>query len=331
MATKSELIDKITDAHALRKGKKAFKAALTEMLNSYEISIRAETDSSSIQKHISHFLSAKRIDGLASGSLCNYAYTLKRFHLFIQSTCDDLSDVTVDTIRDFIVHLQSPQINLKERSLAANISTLNSFFTWLIVEEAIVKNPMAKVKLPKRSQKKVRKFLAPDELAMLRDACVTYREKAIVEFLVTTGCRISEALGINVADVDFINRSVKVTGKGNKERVVYFSDDAKLMIEKHIGERRGGTALFPNTRKPYSVASAGSIRDILRDLGIRAKLTNRVRPHLLRHTFATNAINSGLDITILQKLLGHDDISTTQIYAITSQELVKHEYAKHVS
>jgi len=331
MATKTDLIDKITNEHALRKGKKAFKAALTEMLTGYEISLRADTDNSDIQKHISRYLSAKRIDGLASGSLSNYAYTLNRFHMFIKSSCDDISDVTVDTMRDFIVHLQSPAINLKERSLATNISTLNSFFSWLIVEEALVKNPMSKIKPPKIDKNKVRKFLAPDELAMLRDACVTYREKAIVEFLVSSGCRISEALGINISDIDFINRCVTVLGKGNKERVTYFSEDAKLMIEKYIGERGGGSVLFPITRKPYTVASAGSIRYILRGISTRAELTSRVRPHGLRHTFSVNAINSGMEITILQKLLGHNDISTTQIYANTSQELVKSEYQKHMS
>ena len=331
MATKTDLIDKITNEHAQRKGKKAFKAALSEILTGYEISLKADTDASSITKHISRFISAKRIDGLADGSLSNYSYNLHRFRRFIQASCDDISDITVDIVRDFIAYLQSPEINLKERTLATNISTLNSFFDWLFDEEAIIKNPMRKIKLPKTAKTKVRKYLAPDELAMLRDACVTYREKAIVEFLVSSGCRISEALGIDIADIDFANRCVTVIGKGNKERVVYFSDDSKLMIEKYVEERKGGTVLFPNTRKPYTVASAGSIRNVLRSICARANLNIKVRPHLLRHTFATNAINSGMDITVLQKLLGHNDISTTQIYAITSQELVKSEYAKHMS
>ena len=171
----------------------------------------------------------------------------------------------------------------------------------------------------------------PDELERLRDACKGYREKALVEFLVSTGCRLSEVAQLRAADLDLVGRTVKVTGKGDKDRVVYFSVRARLMIQEYFVARKGGDGLFCSSKSPYEPLKPRAIQRLIRAVSERAGLDRRVHPHLLRHTFATHALNSGMDVTVIQRLLGHEDVSTTQIYAELNDETVKHQYNKYVA
>lgn len=152
-----------------------------------------------------------------------------------------------------------------------------------------------------------------------------------MEFLVSTGCRLSEVAQLNVADLDFNNRSVTVTGKGNKERPVYFSIRARLMLQEYIKERKGGEGLFVSSKTPYLPLKPRAIQRIIHGLSVRAGLDARVHPHLLRHTFATHALNSGMDVTAIQQLLGHENISTTQIYAAMNEDVIRHQYNKYVA
>ena len=238
--------------------------------------------------------------------------------------------VTTDDIRGYISYLDETR-HLKDTSLQTHINSLRAFFGWLHTEERIKKNPMSKIKSLKLDKKGARQALTVEELERLRDACKTYREKALIEFLVSTGCRLSEVAQLRAADLNLADRSVQVTGKGDKDRVVYFSVRARLMIEEYMVSRKGGDGLFVSSKSPYDPLKPRAIQRIVHSLSERAGLEGRVHPHLLRHTFATHALNGGMDVTVIQRLLGHEDIATTQIYAELNEEGVRHQYNKYVA
>ena len=300
---------------------------LNEILKGYTILREADEEKSDLKKRISYYLGAKRIDGLSPRTLANYKYTLD---MFSERMNKSVSKITADDIRGYISYLSEAR-GLRETSLQTHISVLRAFFSWLLMEERIKKNPMLKIRSLKLDKKNARQALSVEELERLRDACKGYREKALVEFLVSTGCRLSEVAQLNVADLDFNNRSVTVTGKGNKERPVYFSIRARLMLQEYIKERKGGEGLFVSSKTPYLPLKPRAIQRIIHGLSVRAGLDARVHPHLLRHTFATHALNSGMDVTAIQQLLGHENISTTQIYAALNEDVIRHQYNKYVA
>ena len=300
---------------------------LNEILKGYTILREADEERSDLKKRISYYLGAKRIDGLSPRTLANYKYTLD---MFSERVNKSVSKITADDIRGYISYLSEAR-GLRETSLQTHISVLRAFFSWLLMEERIKKNPMLKIRSLKLDKKNARQALSVEELERLRDACKGYREKALVEFLVSTGCRLSEVAQLNVADLDFNNRSVTVTGKGNKERPVYFSIRARLMLQEYIKERKGGEGLFVSSKTPYLPLKPRAIQRIIHGLSVRAGLDARVHPHLLRHTFATHALNSGMDVTAIQQLLGHENISTTQIYAAMNEDVIRHQYNKYVA
>jgi len=301
---------------------------ITLILEDYNIISKYLDQKHDIANQIITYLNAKKVDGLSMKTLKNYGYILRRFTRFIKTTqqIHNILEITVNEVRNYLAYLS--ELSLQERTIASNISVLKSFFLWLLVEDVITINPMIKIKSIKVDKLRSRKALTQDELERIRNVCLTYKEKAIVEFFVSTGCRISEAVDIYIDDIDFHSRCVKVIGKGNKERIIYFTPRAKLMIEEYIKIRKGGTALFASRYFPYAKVTPSAIQHTLKNIGIRAKIEKKVHPHLLRHTFATNALNSGMEITVIQRLLGHSEISTTQIYALLDEKSVKYEYEK---
>lgn len=297
------------------------------VLKDYSIQREVEEEKSDLRKRIWYYLGAKRIDGLSPRTLDNYRYTLD---LFAQQVNKSVARITTDDIRGYITYLGDKR-GLKETSLQTHISTLRAFFGWLHAEEKIKKNPMLKIRSLKLDKKNARQALSVEELERLRDACKGYREKALVEFLVSTGCRLSEVAQLCVTDLNFTERTVIVTGKGDKDRTVYFSVRARLMLQEYIKQRKGGIGLFVSSKTPYLPLKQRAIQRIVHTVSERAGLEARVHPHLLRHTFATHALNSGMDVTVIQRLLGHEDIATTQIYAAMNEDVVKHQYNKYVA
>ena len=300
---------------------------IKSVLKDYTILRENEEEKSDLKKRITYYLGAKRIDGLSPRTLANYKYTLE---LFAQRMNKSVSKITTDDIRGYITYLSEVR-NLSETSLQTHISILRAFFGWLHTEEKIKKNPMLKIRSLKLDKKNARQALSVEELERLRDACKGYREKALVEFLVSSGCRLSEVAQLSVADVDFAERSVTVTGKGDKDRLVYFSVRARLMLQEYIKGRKGGEGLFVSSKTPYLPLKQRAIQRIIHNISERAGLEARVHPHLLRHTFATHALNSGMDVTVIQRLLGHENIATTQIYAAMNEDVIKHQYNKYVA
>ncbi len=320
MNTKQELIMRLSEMFP------GAEEQIAAILADYRVT-RETGREGDLRKRITSFLAAKKIDGLSAKTLKNYREMLGAFAAQVDKPA---ARVTADDVREYIGYLAGER-RLKDSSIQTHINTLRSFFGWLDSEDLIKRNPTRKIKSLKIDRAKSRRPLTQEQLERLRDGCRSYREKALVEFLVSSGCRLGEIVGLRADAVDWQGRSVVVLGKGNKERTVYFSVRAKLMLQEYLAQRKGGDALFASSRAPYEPMQARGVERILQQIGERAGEARRVHPHLLRHTFASNALNAGMDITIIQHLLGHTDPKTTLIYAELAPRTVKYEYERIVS
>ncbi len=321
MDAKKELIDQLKTMAGCCENE------LKVLLDGYCITREPVRERSNLKKEISAFLTAKKIDGLSHKTLKNYREMLTSFHSQVDK---HITKITTDDIRTYIGYLADER-RLKDSSIQTHINTLRSFFSWLDMEDIIKKNPMRKIRSLKIDRMKARRPLSPEELEQLRDGCCSYKEKALVEFLVSSGCRLNEVTGIRTDQIDWQSRSVVVLGKGHKERTVYFSVRAKLMLREYLSCRKGGEALFASTRKPYAAMSPRAVEKALQRIGERAGETRRIYPHLMRHTFATNALHGGMDITTIQHLLGHSDPKTTLIYAELRPDAIRYAYEKVIA
>ena len=299
---------------------------ITEIIGEYRISRDGRGEKRGLQRSIDSFLAAKKIDGLSPKTLKNYREMLGAFAASVDKPA---GRIATDDIRAYIGQLSAR--GLRDSSIQTHINTLRSFFAWLELEDMIRKNPMRKIKSLKIDRMAARRPLEPEEMERLRDGCRSYKERALVEFLVSTGCRLSEVVGIRVNRVDWQRRCVTVLGKGHKERTVYFSVRAKLMLQEYLSKRKGGDALFASSRAPYAPMSPRAVEKALQRIGERAGVTRRIHPHILRHTFATAALKGGMDLTIIQRLLGHTDPKTTLIYAELQPEAVRYAYEKIIA
>lgn len=302
---------------------------LYECINDYEITTR-ETAlvATDIPDRAAMYLAVKKLDGLSEKTLYNYKLHLERFASIVVKP---LSIITTNDIRVYLAMLSRSR-DLKQTTLATEISVLKSFFGWLFNEEIIQKNPMTRIKQPKK-EKRLRKSLTQEELELLRDSCQTIRQRALLEFLFSTGCRLSELVNVNIEDIKWDRGELNVVGKGNKERTVYLNAKAKLYLKKYLEERKNikNSALFVCSKRPFNRLGQRSVEREISKIAKRASIDKSVFPHLIRHTTATLALKSGMSLTSIQHLLGHEEPSTTQIYAETSLEDVKHEYNKFLN
>jgi integrase/recombinase XerD len=276
-----------------------------------------------LTEKIQLFLSSKKLEGLSQVTLDGYKLELNIFSKKIKKRVED---ITTAEIRVFLGSFE----HLKLSSVSRKLSILKSFFSWLAAEEFLQRDPTTKIKPPKK-EKRLPKALTIEELEMLREACKTNRQRAFLEVLYATGCRLSEVHDLNKTDINYQQMCCKVIGKGNKEREVYFSFKAMYHLRKYLMNRTDDEeALMITERKPYRRLSK---RGIQREIGIIAKLAGldkRVSPHTLRHTFATLTLNNGADISAVQALLGHEDPSTTQIYAQLTEEKKREQHKKYL-
>lgn len=231
-------------------------------------------------------------------------------------------------VTDLRIFLANRCKNMKPSSKNGQITVIKTFFSWLTDEEYITKNPARKLKQTKEP-KRLRHPLSKKEIELIRLACNTDREKAIVEFAYSTGCRLSEIVGVNISAINFTERTLCVIGKGNKEREVCFDTKAELYLQKYLSSRTDeNEALFVTSKNPHLRLGGRSIEREVSKIAKRAGLDKAVFPHLFRHSFATHKLAAGVAINIVQSLLGHSDPGTTQIYAETSRENMIHEYRR---
>lgn len=278
---------------------------------------------SDIEEKIILYLQVKKLEHYSDSTLKNYFYTLRKFESFIKKP---IATITKNDIRFFLANCYP---NCKASTINSKIFCLKGFFQWLTDEEIIPKNPARLIKdtkIPKR----LRKSLTVEELEKLRISCNTDRERAILEFIFATGCRVSEVVNVNISDIDFNSNRLKVIGKGDKQRIVYINDKTKVYLLKYLNTRKDNNpALFISEKFPYDRMGKRGIEVVISKLGERANLGKPVYPHLLRHTMATLGLQSGADITTIQHLLGHTSPCTTQTYAEQNNANLQHEYNQH--
>lgn len=252
-----------------------------------------------------------------------YQYRL-RLNKLAQTINKPVERIETNDIRLFLSMIQSDR-NVSMETLKTYIVTLRSFFKFLLEEDYILKNPMVKIKTPKSSSR-IRESLTDEELEILRNACITPREKALIEFTYSTACRVSEVSEVRIIDIDFEKKQLKVIGKGDKERRVFFSSKCKLLVQDYI-KTRGFISpyLFCASKKPHNRLSTESIEKEVRNIASRTNISKPIYPHILRHTFATLALRSGVPLDTIQAILGHSKITTTQIYAAEDSSRIEYE------
>lgn len=269
------------------------------------------------------FLSAKRLEGLSDLTLDGYAIELR---IFAKHMSKPIGEIDTADIRAFLGSFE----HLKMSSISKKLSVLKSFFGWLADEEVIAKDPARRIKPPKKEQR-LPKALTIEELEMLREACLTHRERALLEVLYATGGRLSEIQSLDKADINYQTMSARVIGKGNKEREVYLSYKAIYHLKKYIMSRLDDEpALFITERRPFRRVSNRAIQREIKKIADRSEIQKNVHPHTMRHTFATLTLNNGADISSVQALLGHSSPATTQVYAQVTESRKKEAYKKHL-
>lgn len=293
-----------------------------KVLDKYEIDGNASC-AKTVKQVTEIFLTAKRSEGVSKYTVQNYSYALQVLQEFTRKRLHSKKpkQFTVDDIRSYVLYLRTEK-DLQETSISQNIGVVKNFFTWMEGEGIIVKNPIKNFNM--KYKKGQRKALTNQEVDAVRKACTTIREKALLEFFLNTGCRVAEVAGLKMCDVDFDHNTATVFGKGSKTRTVLFDKDTAKLIKKYQKQAKNHEYLFSFDKEPYKPLTSFGIERILREIGERANV--KLFPHLLRHTFATMALEKGMDITTIQKLLGHSNIATTQIYAEMRNDLIKEQY-----
>jgi integrase/recombinase XerD len=306
---------------------KHLRTIIEDELYNYELTTitRALVPYVGIPEKLLLYLASKKLDGLAKSSLESYRWHLIRFIQFVKK---DVEEIDAMDIRRYLAAYA--KTGVKNSTIQTEIWTLKSFFGWLETEDYILKSPMRKIQSIK-TEKRVRKALTPEELELLRDACETHRERAMVEFFYSTGCRLDEVVKLDRNDLDWNTNSCMVIGKGDKERKVFLNAKAKVYIWKYFNSRKDDNeALFVSERRPHGRLGRRSYEKDFSKLGKKAGLKKKVFPHLLRHTTATTLVNNGANLAEVQHILGHSNPSTTQIYIDVNTDSLQQAHKKHV-
>ena len=278
-------------------------------------------------KFITYLSSEKRF---SEHTIKSYTTDLKQFTSFLSSEfqiIDEINEISFQIIRTWIASLLEKGIN--PRSVNRKISTLKTYFKFLIREGELVENPMMKVVAPK-SKKRLPVFIEEDQIASLlnevqfEEGFIGQRNKLIIELFYVTGIRLSELINIKISDVDFNNQSIKVLGKRNKERIIPLSSNVVNDLNIFIENNQQNKYLFTNLEgeKLYNKLVYRLVNKYIGEISS----VNKKSPHILRHTFATHMLNNGADINAIKELLGHANLSATQVYTHNTIEKLKTVY-----
>lgn len=282
---------------------------------------------SSIPDIVRDYIAAKATENLKKGTLTNYYNLLKNFFLTVRKNYDQIE---TNDVRTFLQYYQM-QRNQCDRTKNQNKIYLNSFFEWLLNEGYINKNPVRNMKAIKYHETR-RYVLSTLEVEMMRCACETLRERAVFDVLYSSGLRVSELCSLKKQDVDFENREIHVRhGKGDKERITYFNASAVMSLRAYLNSREDTSDyVIVGLRGERKMLDKRTIEEEIARVAERAGLSEKkIRPHNLRHTFATRMIANGCPVEIVQMMLGHSKISTTMIYAHIAQNDIKVSYEKY--
>lgn len=272
------------------------------------------------------FLTAKEVEGCSPKTIAYYEATLQHMESWLSKP---IAHVSSDDLRKYLSVYE-----LERGSSKVTIDNIrrifSSFFSWLEDEDYIVKSPVRKIKRVKAAVK-TKETLSDEDLEALRDSCDSRRDLVMVDLLASTGMRVGELIRLDIDDVDIQGRECIVTGKGNKQRPVYFDARTKLHLAAYLESRKDGNpALFVSLNGRAQRLSVCTIEKRIKVLGEKAQV-GRVHPHKFRRTLATHAIDKGMPIEQVQKLLGHSKIETTMHYAMVNQSNVKASHEKYLS
>lgn len=306
--------------------------SISQMKKLQEVLIRQLSEQDPQKEPVSNadylklFLNAKRIEGCSERTLSYYRATNERMLAHIATP---IRKITTDEMRRYLVDYQ--QINHCSKVTVDNIRrNISSFFSWLEEEDYILKSPMRRIHKIK-TKTVVKEIISDETIEAMRDHCVEVRDLAIIDLLYSTGIRVGELVNLNISNVDFDQRECVVYGKGDKERRVYFDAKAKIHLQSYLESRTDDNpALFVTLDAPHNRLKISGVEIRLRELGRSLGLT-RIHPHKFRRTMATRAIDKGMPIEQVQKILGHSQIDTTMQYAIVNQTNVKTSHQKYIA
>ena len=277
-------------------------------------------------EYLKMFIDAKRIEGCSMRTLSYYQVTVE--HLLSQITCP-IRKITTDQIRCYLANYQKRN-NCSKVTVDNIRRNISSFFSWLEEEDYILKSPMRRIHKIKTKQA-VKEIISDEIIERLRDNCKCLRDLAMIDLLYSTGIRVGELVGLNISDINFKERECVVYGKGDKERRVYFDAKAKLHLQNYIESRvDNNPALFVTLDAPYDRIKISGVEIRIRELGRKLDI-EKIHPHKFRRTMATRAIDKGMPIEQVQKILGHSQIDTTMKYAIVNQNNVKTSHRRYIA
>ena len=283
------------------------------------------SDSKENHDLLQSFLSAKRVEGCSERTISYYNSTIVKMLDCIKLKIESIS---TDDLRNYLADYKNKS-NASKTTIDNIRRVLSSFFSWLEDEDYILKNPVRRIHKIK-TKKVVKEVLSDENFEILRDECTNIRDLAMIELLASTGIRVGELVNLNIDDVLFNERECIVLGKGDSERTVYFDAKTKIHLLKYLESRSDNNpALFVSFKKPYNRLGINGVERRIRELGHEANI-KKVHPHKFRRTMATNAIDKGMPIEQVQKLLGHVQIDTTMQYAMVNQSNVKIAHRKYI-
>ena len=270
-------------------------------------------------------------------TMTNYRIDIEEFNDYLRKEKTNYLDIDYDFIKGYLMHLYERK--LSKSSVSRKLSSLRSFYKYLFNNDKITTNPFKYVASPKKD-KKLPKYLGVLELECIFDTpdmnkSLGQRDRLILEILYATGIRVSELVNIKVSDIDFYNKEIMITGKGNKQRVAIFGDYCLDVINKFIEDGRKKILKKHKKNSEYLVINekgnqitTRGVEMILDNIVKKAALKKHVTPHMLRHSFATHLLNTGCDLLTVKELLGHSSLETTQIYTHVSNERLREVYLK---
>lgn len=295
---------------------------LEEVLSNYEIQRRTQKDiDNDLMEKIDVYLSARKVEGLSEYTIEGNRIELTMFANFVNKA---VVQITTSDIRKYLASNSKWMMSTVDNKL----SKIKTFFSWLVQEELLLRDPASKIKPPKKP-KRLPKGLSIEELEIVRESCKTYRERALMEVMYSTGCRLTEIANMKRNDINSQDMSLRVIGKGDKERIVYLSIKAMHQLRKYLTTRNDDCEyLFATQRRPIRKNSGANIERIIDKIEKRANLSKKLTPHTFRHTFASLATENGADLADVQKLLGHERPETTMVYAHVSEERKKQAHKR---
>ena len=301
------------------------KDVLEVTFKNVEFIEKTESSNETDLEMVSTFLSAKRVEGCSDKSMRYYESTLKNA---LSKIGKGVKNISTDDLRKYLDNYQ--KVSGASKVTVDNIRRiLSSFFSWLEEEFYIIKSPVRRIHKVKTG-KVVKETYSDEALELMRDSCENPRDLALIDILASTGMRVGELVKLNRDDIDFQNRECIVTGKGNKQRIVYFDARTKIHLQNYLRERTDSdNALFVTLLAPYKRLQISGVEIRLRQIG-RALNMTKVHPHKFRRTLATMAIDKGMPIEQVQHLLGHQSLDTTLQYAMVNQSNVKMSHHKFI-